>query len=214
MYTDDFSPENVRKTAFFTGHRILSAGEESVIRIRLPQCLSLAYSAGYRKFFCGCALGFDTLAAFETIRFRSEHPDVVLSLAIPCADQANRWNAKDRGIYQTLLAAADEKKVLAPVYYQGAMLTRNRYMADRSSLCVCYLTQLRGGTAFTVRYAIMQDRMKIVNLAMPGFDPGADCLREDTWNCTFISPSAEKNAGIAPLSLFRGGKLTMKKPSD
>ena len=213
MYTDDFSPESIRKTAFFTGHRILSAHEESVIRVRLCQCLSFAYAQGYRKFFCGGALGFDTLAAFETIRFRSGHPDVVLSLAIPCADQADKWKAEDKSVYQRLLAAADEKKILAPAYYQGAMLTRNRYMVDRSSLCVCYLTRPRGGTASTVRYAMAQDRMKFVNLAMPGFDSGADCLREDTWNCTFISPSAGKNAVTAPLSLFRDGKLTMKKPS-
>ena len=209
MPADDFRPENIATTAFFSGHRFLSRNELTDLPEALFRCLQDAYKDGYRRFFCGCALGFDTVAAFQVIRLRDMYQDVRLSLAIPCATQADRWTEKDRAVYRQILDLADERNVLSPEYYQGAMMTRNRYMADRSSLCICYLRQMRGGTASTVRYALQKDGIRIVNLAMPD-QPDSNLLRENVWNCMFISPSADKNAVTAPLRLSRGRKLTSK----
>ena len=210
MKPDDFSQENVSCTAFFTGHRHMPEKDRPWIEERLYQALVRSYAAGYRRFICGCALGFDMLAAFTTLRFRESHPDVILSLAIPCTEQNKYWQEKDREDYNRMIALADEINVISPVYYQGVMLARNRYMADRSSLCICYLTHMNGGTASAVRYALIHDRIRIVNLAVRSVQAKDDILRENTWNCTFISPSVSKNAGTAPLCLLTQKKLTMK----
>ena len=212
MSEEKGTTESLRKTAFFTGHRVLDTDKTRSIEKRVFQCITDAYYNGYRQFYCGCALGFDTIAAFQTIIFRKYHPDVKLLLAIPCASQADRWAENDRRIYHEILDAADDKTVLSPLYYRGAMLTRNRYMADRSSLCICYLQHMRGGTASTVRYALAQGRIRIINLAVPP-DYSSDILREDTWNYTFISRSAAVNAVTAPLRLMPGKKLIMKNMS-
>ena len=204
-----FSEDSIRTTAFFTGHRHLPSGEINRISENLYHCISAAYTEGYRRFFCGCALGFDTLAAIQTIRFRQHHPDIILSLAIPCQTQAAKWQEKDKSIYRDILEHADEMIVLSPDYYQGAMLTRNRYMADRSSLCICYLQHMRGGTASTVRYALQHSRIRIINLAMCQ-DQNADFLREEAWNFMYTSPSAGRNAVTAHLRLSSGKKLSMK----
>ena len=203
------SEESIRSTAFFTGHRHLPSDEIGLISDKLFHSLSCAYSEGYRRFFCGCALGFDTLAALQTLRFKKIYPDVILSLAIPCETQSARWQESDKRIYARILEQADEKTILSPHYYQGVMLTRNRYMADRSSLCICYLSHMRGGTAYTVRYALQSSRINIVNLAVDQ-DISADIMREKTWNYIFTSPSADKNAITAPLHLLRDRKLTFK----
>ena len=208
MRTDDFNPETIARTAFFTGHRHLPGDAKPWITDRIREALCEAYAAGYRRFFCGCALGFDTLAAFETLRLKEQHPDVILAAAVPCATQADRWSEHDRKVYRRILELADEKTVLSPGYFQGVMLSRNRYMADRSSLCICYMTRLRGGTASAVRYALTREGTRIVNLAM---ENEKVLLRENTWNCMFISPSASGNAVTAPLSLMRRRKLTMKR---
>ena len=208
MFTDDFDPSSIAATAFFTGHRHLPSNKKDEIASSIYQCLLDAYEAGYRRFFCGCALGFDTLAAFQTIRLRQVFSDVILVLAVPCETQSDRWNEKDKAVYRQILVLADEKIVLSPFYYQGAMLTRNRYMADRSSLCICYLNKMRGGTASTVRYALIHDRIRIINLAVAGNNP-QELLRESEWSCMFISPSASKNAATAPLRLMRKRKLNM-----
>ena len=209
MYADDFNPEKLARTAFFTGHRHLPAEVKPHIDDRIYRCLNQAYAAGYRRFFCGCALGFDTLAAFQTVRLRETHPDVSLSLAIPCLMQAERWPEHDRITYGRILDLADDKTVLSQHYYQGVMLARNRYMADRSSLCICYLKYMRGGTASTVRYALLHDRISIVNLAVDD-EKETGLLRESTWSCMFISPSVSENAVTAPLCLMPRRKLSMK----
>ena len=209
MYSDDFTQERINRTAFFTGHRNLNEADRPVIQENLFRCISDAYASGYRRFFCGCALGFDTLAAFQTVRLKKLFPDVWLSLAIPCESQAERWKVSDRQVYQRLLELADEKIVLSPFYYRGVMLSRNRYMADRSSLCICWLTDMHGGTAYAVRYALRSDRIKIVNLAVPDVPP--DRMREKPWNYMFISPSADKNAVTVHLSLSRGRKLVFRR---
>ena len=204
-----FSEVSIKRTAFFTGHRHLPSGEVERISDNLYLCICAAYDEGYRRFFCGCALGFDTLAAIQTLRFRQQHPDVILSLAIPCLTQDAKWQEKDKIIYRNILEQADEKTILSPDYYQGVMLTRNRYMADRSSLCICYLQHMRGGTASTVRYALQNSGIRIVNLAMCQ-DQYADFLREKTWNYMYTYPSAGRNAVTAPLRLLSGRKLCMK----
>ena len=204
-----FSEVSIKRTAFFTGHRHLPSGEVERISDNLYLCICAAYDEGYRRFFCGCALGFDTLAAIQTLRFRQQHPDVILSLAIPCLTQDAKWQEKDKIIYRNILEQADEKTILSPDYYQGVMLTRNRYMADRSSLCIRYLQHMRGGTASTVRYALQNSGIRIVNLAMCQ-DEYTDLLREESWNYMYTYPSAGRNAVTAPLRLLSGRKLSMK----
>lgn len=209
MNTSDFSKESISKTVFFTGHRFLKQEDLPVIRKKIDQCVSEACESGYRRFFCGGALGFDTAAAFQTVLLKNKYPDIRLSLAIPCATQADRWSPEDRKTYDQLLRIADDCIVLSPFYYQGAMLSRNRYMADRSSLCICWLTNMRSGTASAVRYAVIHRQMKVINLALQENNSN-DRLRENTWNYIYTSPSAEKNAITAPLRLLRDRKLTFK----
>ena len=47
---------------------------------------------------------------------------------------------------------------------EHAMLKRNRHLVDNSSVCICYLTESTGGTAYTVEYA-RKSGLTIVNLA-------------------------------------------------
>ena len=164
------APEQTGITAFFTGHRFVPETDRHALTGLLDRCILSAHEAGYRRFFCGCALGFDTLAAFRVLEMKKACPGLLLSLAVPCATQAVRWGEKDRKLYAEILSLADEKFVLSRDYYEGAMMVRNRFMADRSTLCICYLRHMRGGTASTVRYALQQDRIRIINLAVPQSD--------------------------------------------
>ena len=201
------TPRTEQNTVCFTGHRHIDRERIPEIRRRLKAAISRCYEQGCRWFICGGALGFDTLAAEETIRFRNNHPDVVLSLAVPCADQAERWTEADRKSWLRIVSLADEKTVLSPVYYQGVMLARNRFMADRSSLCICYLEHWQGGAASAVRYALTNEDMAIINLALHA-DPEKQLLRENQWNYTYISPSAGRSAVTVRLRPSRVRKRT------
>ena len=56
-----------------------------------------------------------------------------------------------------ILGQADEVRVLSSEYTQTCMLDRNRYMVDNSSILIHYLRSNRGGTKYTVNYAITKN---------------------------------------------------------
>ena len=201
----------ITETACFTGHRRLLPEKLPSVSASLACAIAGAYDKGYRRFMCGGALGFDTLAALEVLKFRVSHLDARLVLVLPCEDQASRWPEKDRSVYRSIRDRADETVVLSPVYYHGCMQTRNRYMVDHSSLCICYLYSLRGGTAYTVRYAVFRD-IAVLNLAMEQARSGLT-LKENPCCSTFISPSAGKSAVTVLLFPSPSRKLRQKHTS-
>lgn len=148
----------------FTGHRAFSAAVAAELITRLDAVLERLYAEGVRDFRTGGALGFDTLAALRVIALRERHPDCTLSLILPCRDQANRWSAKDRALYERVLAAADHVTVLFEVYTPECMHARNRALVDGSDYCVAFLTKNSGGTLYTCSYALKKG-VELINLA-------------------------------------------------
>ena len=163
MKNSDFDS---RSTVCFTGHRMIRQSLLPQVRDRLAEEIALAYSGGYRTFLCGGARGFDTLAALEVLRFRETRHDVRIVLVIPCASQSSRWTAAEQELWQSIKERADEVYVLSETYYAGCMQTRNRFMVDRSTLCLCWMTRFEGGTWSTVRYALYSG-VPVRNLAIP-----------------------------------------------
>ena len=123
-----------------------------------------AIEQGYRYFGCGGALGFDTLAAQTVLRLREIYPEIRLILVLPCRDQTRGWKQADVAEYERIMKAADKVTYTSEQYYSGCMHKRNRHLVDNSSLCICYLTEQSGGTAYTVNYARSQG-LSIINVA-------------------------------------------------
>ena len=123
-----------------------------------------AIEQGYRYFGCGGALGFDTLAAQTVLRLRETYPEIRLILVLPCRNQTRGWKQDAVAEYDRIIKAADKVTYTSEQYYSGCMHKRNRHLVDSSSLCICYLTEQSGGTAYTVNYARSLG-LKIVNVA-------------------------------------------------
>lgn len=123
-----------------------------------------AIEQGYRYFGCGGALGFDTLAAQTVLEMKNEYPEIRLILVLPCCNQMRCWKEADIAEYERIMKAADKVTYTSEQYYSGCMHKRNRHLVDNSSLCICYLTEPSGGTAYTVNYARTQG-LKIINVA-------------------------------------------------
>lgn len=105
-----------------------------------------------------------TLAAQTVLRLRERYPDIKLILALPCLNQTKRWCESDIAVYETIKAQADEVVFTSQDYSRGCMHKRNRYMVDNSSVCVCYCTGDKGGTAYTVHYAKKRG-LKLINIS-------------------------------------------------
>ena len=141
------------QTCCFTGHRVIPSGEKETIRNLLETAIEKAIQDGYRFFRTGGALGFDTLAAQTVLELKQQYPHIRLILVLPCVDQTTGWKQDDIDEYERIRALADKVVYTSREYTSGCMHKRNRHLVDNSSLCICYLTKLSGGTAYTVRYA-------------------------------------------------------------
>lgn len=47
----------------FSGHRNIPFLYRKQLKLQLKAAITKAYAGGYRHFYCGCAMGFDMLAA-------------------------------------------------------------------------------------------------------------------------------------------------------
>lgn len=152
------------KTVCFTGHRKLPHLKLHAIKKRLYEELNQLIEDGYCYFGAGGALGFDTLAAQAVLSLRQEHPNIKLILVLPCLSQADHWSEKDKAIYDDIKAQADKVVYTSQEYTRDCMFKRNRHLVDESSVCVCYLTEEAGGTAYTVEYA-QKNNLRVINVA-------------------------------------------------
>ena len=149
--------EDRLQTCCFTGHRQLDALTANALQAKLADEIERMYCLqGLRNFITGGAMGFDTLAALSVLEARRRHRDIVLRLALPCENQAGRWPAADRRIYESIKSQADDVVYVSKEYSAECMHLRNRFMVDNSSVCVAYLVHAGGGTAYTVKYAKRQ----------------------------------------------------------
>lgn len=145
------------KTCCFTGHRIIKTEHKEIICQNLLKLITALAETGVCNFIAGGALGFDTLAANAVIEAREHNSDINLTLALPCKEQAKNWNLKNIKEYNNILSLADKVIYVSDDYYNGCMQKRNRYMIDNSDHCIFYMTSPRGGTAYTIKYAISSE---------------------------------------------------------
>jgi uncharacterized phage-like protein YoqJ len=152
------------RICFFTGHRKLTPVFEKEITPVLKKSVVESIRLGYRTFLCGGALGFDMLAEETVLSLRdNEYPEIQLVLALPHRGQEQNWPIEKQRKYREILVRSDSHNYLFSRYIVGCMQKRNRYMADRSSRCICCLFTQRGGTYSTVQYALGR-HIEVLNL--------------------------------------------------
>ena len=141
------------KICAFTGHRQIKAEHKNLIYKRLDAAIEYAYSLGCRTFLSGGAVGFDTIAAREVLRFKLTHHDVSLIMLLPCVEQDTLWSDRQRDDYGYLLRSADEIQYISDSYDDECMRRRNQALAQRCDIMIAYLSHSRSGAGQTVRMA-------------------------------------------------------------
>jgi len=141
------------KTCCFTGHRNIPLLKRKAVARNLKTELTTLIENGYQFFGAGGALGFDTLAAKTVLELKEQYAHIKLILVLPCENQTRGWNEKDIEVYEDIKRQADKVVYTSKEYTRGCMHKRNRHLVDNSSTCIAYLTESKGGTAYTVDYA-------------------------------------------------------------
>lgn len=157
-------------TCGFTGHRptklpwFNNENDPRCIKLKdeLSARLEGIYEAGYRHFICGMAIGCDFYFAEAVIELRKKHADVTLEAAIPCGDQPDKWNEKQRLEYNSLIDRCDKVTVLQIYYTPSCMQRRNEYIVDNSSLLLACYNGKPGGTMKTLLYAGRNDVKTVI----------------------------------------------------
>lgn len=152
-------------TCCFTGHRQIPDLDALWLRRRIRETVLGLVDQGVNVYLSGGAMGFDLMAAQEVLRLRDD-ADIKLVMVLPGLGQEERWSPYQQARYRQVLWLADEIIYTGDIREQGCFHRRNRYMVDHSAWCVAYLqgSRRRGGTLYTVRYALGQG-VKITNLA-------------------------------------------------
>ena len=149
------------KTCFFTGNRPykLPWGANETdnrcveIKDKLKVTIQSLYDDGIRLFVCGMAQGGDTYFAEAVLELKSKRFDVTLECALPCPGQADKWNERDKERHRGLLEKADFITYVSDSFSKYCFFVRNRYMLDKSSVCIALDYGISGGTTSTVAQA-------------------------------------------------------------
>lgn len=141
------------KNCSFTGHRQINESHIKPLEELLIKAIEYVYSEGCRNFFCGGALGFDTMAAKAIIALRIKHSDMRLCIVVPCKNQHDSWSPAERDMYEYVLSAADEVVYTSDEYKPGCMRVRNQWLADACDVLIAFVGRDKSGSAQTVRMA-------------------------------------------------------------
>ena len=148
----------------FTGHRVIEKDDYYKVMFLLQKIVEEKIKEGYKIFCSGGALGFDTLAAMTVLKLKETYPDIQLHLYLPCMDQAEKWPKDAQEKYEYIKQQANLISYAVQIHTPECMHQRNRSLIDKSSVCIAYCKQEKGGTAYTVNYA-KEKNIPVINIA-------------------------------------------------
>jgi uncharacterized phage-like protein YoqJ len=153
-------------TCCFTGHRPqkLTFGYDEGhpdcrrLKVRLIGEIDRMRKNGVTGFMPGMAQGVDLIAAELVLDLRRAYPEdrIRLVAVLPYEGQADRWSGQSRERYFTVLSEADGVITLQSRYSGDCMQKRNRYLVDHSAHLIAVYNGTRGGTEYTVDYALQK----------------------------------------------------------
>lgn len=159
------------ETCCFTGHRPgkLPWGRDetdprcSELKMRIGDAVETAYAQGYRHFICGMAQGCDLYFCEIVLSMRQTWSGVTLEAAIPHPSQPGYWPQAEQARWRYLVDQCDIQTMVSRRYEPGCMLRRDRYMVDHASLLIAAFDGSRGGTRYTIGYA-MRRGVEVVDI--------------------------------------------------
>lgn len=116
---------------------------------------------GVESFYTGGATGFDLVAAEMVINLKhktSEYNGVFSKtnikhiLVVPCLWQSNRYSEFWKRKYRFVMNNSDENIYLNN--RNNHYLKRNDYLIENADYILCYCSENKGGTAYTIKRAL------------------------------------------------------------
>ncbi|MBQ7794193.1 MAG: DUF1273 family protein [Clostridia bacterium] len=151
------------KSVCFSGHRNMPAESCNEIYKKLVGTVKTLAAEGYTEFYCGGAVGFDMMAETAVLDVKRNFPDISLHLILPYRGHNSGWSIIDKRKFEVIMKYARSVEYIFDRYVSWCFSERNKRMVDNSSVLVYYMTECKGGTWFTVKYAASKE-LKLFNL--------------------------------------------------
>lgn len=156
------------KTICFTGPRPKRENNYQIpnrdlIFERLKDAINRAYTAGFKKFIFGGAIGIDQLAMQAAVSETTSLTDIELVCAKPFPSQHVIWPKHVQDEFFVLLSYMTVINISPDPYSVEKMDIRNRYMVDNSDVVIAiWDSYSKGGTKNCIDYAIKQGKSVLI----------------------------------------------------
>ena len=151
--------EKKTKSVCFIGHRRLELPDET--HTLLISELKKLIDDGYRDFYAGGAVGWDTICERAVVDLKANGFEIRLHLILPCCfeEQTKGWLEEEKREFMDIQSHADTVEYISEHYTDNCMKQRNRKLVDSADMVLCYYDgrRTRSGTVQTIRMAKEKD---------------------------------------------------------
>lgn len=134
---------------------------------KLRQKIIYYIAAGKTTFINGGMSGFDTIAGETVLELQREYPKILCVTIAPFRINyfgKDFWTPEWKQRALNLYTRSNIAFSLSNAYHKGVYYERNKYMADHSSVLLCYYAGAGRGTKYTLDYA-GKKQLNICNIA-------------------------------------------------
>lgn len=132
------------------------------IEVTIEECYKYATQNEKLILITGMALGVDTVFWEVAAKLRKSNKNIKIEAAVPFVGQEKKWTEKSQKQYKKMLSESDKVTIVSEGGFATyKMMTRNRYMVNKSDIIIAVICKETGGTAQCVKYAKEHNKVVI-----------------------------------------------------
>ena len=132
------------------------------IEVTIEECYKYATPNEELTLVTGMALGVDTIFWKVAAKLRKSNKNIKIEAAIPFIGQEKKWKEESQKQYKQMLSESDKVTTVSEGEFATyKLMSRNRYMVNKSDIVIAVICKKTGGTAQCVKYAKEHNKVVI-----------------------------------------------------
>lgn len=132
------------------------------IEVTIEECYKYATPNEELTLVTGMALGVDTIFWKVAAKLRKSNKNIKIEAAIPFIGQEKKWKEESQKQYKQMLSESDKVTTVSEGEFATyKLMSRNRYMVNKSDIVIAVICKKTGGTAQCIKYAKEHNKVVI-----------------------------------------------------